>query len=627
MEYFCDKTDTFWAQSDETIQQHAIKELQQMDLARPEDVLDGTVKRMEKTYPAYFGTYNEFDQVRAYTDTFENLFLVGRNGMHKYNNADHSMLTAMVAVDNISAGATSKANLWSINTEQEYHEEKTVAETAAPVTRKREKYPFLVDYLWKDRHNRAWWIVGIFAFLLEFVFFKFRYPFANYMPDSYSYLEAASNNADVNMWPVAYSKLLRLISVFTHSDKIVVGLQYLFLQCSSLVFLFSLLYWLKPGRGVKTILLLFVLLNPLPLYIANYISADALFIGLSLLWLITLIWIIYKPRPWLIFVHALLLLACFTVRYNAIYYPFIAILAFLLSRQSWKTKLSGVVLSLLLIGMSYFYTSQKMKTVTGYSQYSAFGGWQLANNALYMYQHIPAAERGPVPPRFAGLEAMVRQHMDTLRKVKFSHDDSANSYFYLWSGRGPLIQYLERQYKKDSTTPYFKRWASQGPLYGSYAMYLIGKYPLQFAENWLLPNSVKYAVPPTEFLGTYNMGGDSVRKLAKDWFNYKSQKVQQHGKKKKTDDSIAATEWYPVFGSMANILLIMGLIGVVFVGAVKWKEYGLVQLLAIVTAFWLLNSAFSIFASPVVLRYQVFPLFVAFSVGALLIERIWRLAK
>jgi hypothetical protein len=236
MEYFCNKSDAFWDESDEAIQQFAIKELQQMDLARPEDVLDSVVKRMEKTYPAYFGTYGEFDQIRAYTDTFENLFLVGRNGMHKYNNADHSMLTAMVAVDNIAAGVTSKANIWSINTEQEYHEEKAAEAGPAPKpVATRRKYPFLVDYLWNNRPNRAWWLVGIAAFLIELIAFKFRYPFANYMPDSYSYLETAANNADVNMWPVAYSKFLRFISVFTHSDKIVVGLQYFFMQCSALL--------------------------------------------------------------------------------------------------------------------------------------------------------------------------------------------------------------------------------------------------------------------------------------------------------------------------------------------------------------------------------------------------------
>jgi len=621
MEYFCNKTDAFWGESDEAIQQFAIRELEQMDLARPEDILDSTVRRMEKTYPAYFGTYNEFDTIREYTDTFENLFLVGRNGMHKYNNADHSMLTAMVAVDNIAAGVTSKANLWAINTEQEYHEEKA-AESAqkAPV---RQKLPFLVDYLWNNKPNRAWWITGVIVFLAQLIIFKFRYPFANYMPDSYSYLEAASTNTDVNMWPVAYSKFLRLISVFTHSDKVVVGLQYFFMQISSLLLLFSLLYFLKPGRGVKTILLLFVLLSPLPLYISNYIAADALFIGLSLLWLTTLIWLIYRPRPWMLVAHAVLLLACFTVRYNAIYYPVISLLVFILSRQTWKLKLAGLAFSAGLVLMSFLFTSNKMKELTGKRQFSAFGGWQLANNALYMYEHIPAKERGPVPARFEKLETMVREHMDTLKKVKFTHDDSTNSFFYLWSGRGPLIQYLNREYKKDSTTPYFKRWASEGPLYADYAFYLIRKFPLQYAENWLLPNAIKYAVPPAEFLGTYNMGGDSVRTLAKDWFNYKSRKVKDHNKK---DASIGVAEWYPIFGAIVNVLVVMGLIGLVFLNAVHWKEYGLPQLLALVVLLWLLNSGFSIFASPVVLRYQAFPIFVFFIIGVVLMERIYKLA-
>jgi len=78
-----------------------------------------------KTYPAYFGSYNRFDELRTWTDGFENLFLVGRNGMHKYNNQDHSMLTAMAVVDGIAVGHVEKSTLWSINTEQEYHEEKS----------------------------------------------------------------------------------------------------------------------------------------------------------------------------------------------------------------------------------------------------------------------------------------------------------------------------------------------------------------------------------------------------------------------------------------------------------------------------------------------------------------------
>src|SRR5258708_6641716 len=339
MEYFCNKTDAFWALSDEAIQQAAIQELEKMDLANVEDVLDIMVRRMEKTYPAYFGTYERFGEIRSFTDQFENLFLVGRNGMHKYNNTDHSILCSIVAVDNLEAGILSKANLWSINTEQEYYEEKSGEEQSREQEgREYELLPSFLDYVWRNKGNRAYLLFALAAFLVQFILFKIKYPFANYMPDSYSYLEAAYTNADVNMWPVAYSKFLRQISVFTHSDKIVVGIQYLFMQCSGLLFLFTLLYFLKPGRAVKNILYAFFLFNPVALYIANYISADALFIGLSLLWISSLLWIIYQPRPWQIWVQAILLLASFTVRYNAIYYPLIAALAFVLSRHSWKTK-------------------------------------------------------------------------------------------------------------------------------------------------------------------------------------------------------------------------------------------------------------------------------------------------
>jgi hypothetical protein len=90
--------------------------------------VDATVLRMEKTYPAYFGTYDRFDEIREHVDRYANLFLIGRNGMHRYNNQDHSMLTAMMAVDDIIAGKTDKTGLWEVNTEMDYHEEKVKSE-------------------------------------------------------------------------------------------------------------------------------------------------------------------------------------------------------------------------------------------------------------------------------------------------------------------------------------------------------------------------------------------------------------------------------------------------------------------------------------------------------------------
>jgi protoporphyrinogen oxidase len=124
LEYFCYETDALWAMADEDLKKFAAAELEKIGILKTTDVLDGHVVRVPKTYPAYFGTYDRFDELRTFTDGFENLFLVGRNGMHKYNNQDHSMLTAMTVVDGLVAGHVEKAALWGINTEQEYHEEK-----------------------------------------------------------------------------------------------------------------------------------------------------------------------------------------------------------------------------------------------------------------------------------------------------------------------------------------------------------------------------------------------------------------------------------------------------------------------------------------------------------------------
>ncbi len=124
LEYFCNETDPLWKLSDEEMSSFAISEVAKIGILNAEDVEDSHVVHVPKTYPAYFGSYDQFNLIRDYVDNIGNLFLVGRNGMHKYNNQDHSMLTAMTAVENIINGVTTKDNIWAINTEMEYHEEK-----------------------------------------------------------------------------------------------------------------------------------------------------------------------------------------------------------------------------------------------------------------------------------------------------------------------------------------------------------------------------------------------------------------------------------------------------------------------------------------------------------------------
>jgi protoporphyrinogen oxidase len=124
LEYFCNEGDDMWNMSNEKFTDFAIKELEKIDIITAEEVIDSVVIKVQKTYPAYFGTYNQFDIIKSFTDQFENLFLIGRNGMHRYNNMDHSMLTAMTAVENMKNDIKSKENIWNINAEEEYHEQK-----------------------------------------------------------------------------------------------------------------------------------------------------------------------------------------------------------------------------------------------------------------------------------------------------------------------------------------------------------------------------------------------------------------------------------------------------------------------------------------------------------------------
>ncbi|MDP3066389.1 MAG: NAD(P)/FAD-dependent oxidoreductase [Methanobacteriaceae archaeon] len=124
LEYFCNEGDKLWNMMDEEITSFAISELSKIDIIKEDAVIDSVVIRVPKTYPAYFGSYERFGEIKNFTDGFKNLFLIGRNGMHRYNNMDHSMLTAMLAVENIKNGVESKDNLWSINAEDEYHEGK-----------------------------------------------------------------------------------------------------------------------------------------------------------------------------------------------------------------------------------------------------------------------------------------------------------------------------------------------------------------------------------------------------------------------------------------------------------------------------------------------------------------------
>lgn len=598
MEYFCNKGDDFWQLSDEAIQQTAIGELEKMGLIHVEQVIDTTVHREEKTYPAYFGTYEQFDEVKEYVNGFDNLFLVGRNGMHKYNNSDHSMLTSMTAVDNIIAGVTSKENIWSINTEQEYHEEKKVA---AP----------------KNSAEKKWTIAAaVLLMISQFIIFKLQYPLASFMPDSSAYIVAAENKDSINFWPIGYSWFLRCFHAFSQSDTALVLFQYLLLQASGLWFVFTLFRFVQPGRLVRFVLPAFIVLNPLFLIAANYISADAVFITLSFIWATQLLLLIHKPSQSILIWHVVVVLLAFVVRFNSLYYPLISAVVIMISRFRLYTRVAAIGASALLIVAFSWYCSNQYKTLTGERQFAAFAGWQLAGNALYAYSHSNQTIN-EVPAKFTRLHTLVNDHIDSLSRLAL-RPDSMPGIYYQW--KGPLEAYLKIQYPGDSNLTNFQHYATLAPMYKEYATYLIKNQPGVYLQYFVLPNLVKFYAPPAEFLGLYNLPYTKIPKPAVRWFNYNPEIVFGRTAFK------YITIYMPVLSTVINLMFAGCLIGFIWMGGFR-KAKKMIPFLLLMIALWVTNIGFSILASPVVLRYQLFIMTGIFCAAVLLTEFIYNYDK
>ncbi|MDD6806067.1 MAG: NAD(P)/FAD-dependent oxidoreductase [Clostridiales bacterium] len=132
LEYFVNEGDEFWNMTEEQFSAFGVQEMVNLGLIdSPDVVLDTHMEKVKKAYPAYFDTYDEMDKLVEYLKSIDNLYCVGRNGQHRYNNIDHSMVTSFETVKNILSGEKDKSNIWSVNTEQEYHEE--AAENEAEV--------------------------------------------------------------------------------------------------------------------------------------------------------------------------------------------------------------------------------------------------------------------------------------------------------------------------------------------------------------------------------------------------------------------------------------------------------------------------------------------------------------
>jgi len=477
---------------------------------------------------------------------------------------------------------------------------------------------FRVTDFWIDeRQNRGFIIIAFLGSLISFGIFKYFYPFANYINgDSYAYITMAYNNPKIGIYPIGYPMFLRLFSVFSKSDLALVLTQYIVLQLSLLYLVLTIYLFYKPANITRILLLAYLLFNPINLYLSNYISSDSLFLAMSIIWFVQLVHILHGSSNSLIFWNAIILVVLFMIRYNALFYPFVILFTFFLTREKMIRRVLALVISLVLIILFIRYTSNDYYRLSGYRQFSPFSGWQMANNALYSYRYVDKSRYKSLPKKFEKLDRMVRNYFDSTRDVnKYPSEALIASTVYMWSPNSPLNLYADTLMKGDTTAGPLKKWATAAPILNEYGIQLIKNYPKEFFNHYIIPNSIKYYAPPIEFLGMYNGGIDTVSEMAKIWFNYKNRNIF----KRVENSNITTLEFYPIIVGTMNVLLILNIISFFYLELHKKYTY-IVKLLVLIFALWMMNFSFSVFASPIALRFQMFPIIIYTTLVFLLME-------
>lgn len=478
------------------------------------------------------------------------------------------------------------------------------------------------DYIFRDKQNKLLVVSAIISILLLIIIYKYLFPYASFIfGDSYCYIDEAERNVQIDTYPIGYPMFLRAFSAITVSDTVLVVFQYLLLQSGALSLLFTLFYFFNPRLKIKIALIFITIFNPLNLLISNTISSDNLFYSLSLIWLTLLLWCIFRPTTNVILFHTLILFFTFTVRYNALYYPLIAAIGFLLSKSRIQLKITGILLMVLLLGSFIKFNRDKYYELCGIRQFTPFSGWLMANNAIYAYRYAPNKPYYYRPPeKFMELDIAIRAYFDTTRNNSKHPEEKIEAYHdYMWKETSPLSIYWKKEFIKGKKITLQKAFALAGPFFNDYGKWLIFHYPKQFLQHVIFPNSVRWFTPPVEFLRYYNSGLPTVPDQVQHWFRFKTANVHTNINLRAQLYIISIQSLYPVWASIMNIFFFAGLIAFLILSRNRGKRK-VNKALFIGFILWIFNYFFSTFASPIALRYQMFPILVTTYFAFLIID-------
>ncbi|WP_343670052.1 hypothetical protein [Chitinophaga sp.] len=480
-----------------------------------------------------------------------------------------------------------------------------------------------------NTQNYYFSMIAITLSIVIYTIFKTFYPFPNLNFDSYYYVKAAVYNYNVCNWPIGYPKFIRWLGYISHSANFLVGTQYFLLNASFLYFFLFVRKYFGLGLVPSILLFIFLFLNPIFIFACNHLLSDWIYTAFSIIWALQLLLILFRFRPYLVFTQAILLFIIFTLRYNATYYPVIAILAILMARIYLKWKITGIILSILLPLIFIEFTSRAWEKEVGVKQFSYAGGWKIASNALYMYEHVYKNDTAPVPGKFRELDTRVRKYFDGPHvnvSLWYADKEITNGSFYMAVVPTPLMDYMLYKNGLKQWTLEFDKLAPFGVLYKEYGTYLIKKHPIAFFKYVVMPQTKSYLLPYPENLKenlpAFYLQTDDYGNIAAKWFGLYSLTIPEYYINLRTT---LLSHQKGLFAFIHGFCLLLS-ISFLLARGIKHTEKTLLKGLAIITGICLLNFLFMIVTQTSELRYQFFVIVLELFLTLYFLESIYLIA-
>jgi hypothetical protein len=429
-----------------------------------------------------------------------------------------------------------------------------------------------------------------------FILLKYCFPYPDFFVDSLSYINWAFFNTDVAFRPTSYSFFLRGIHALSAIPLFLIAIQYLLFFFSTLLCFLSVDYLFSIPEKIKRLLLIILLINPMLIFQANLISSDSLFCSLTVIWFTLCLWIMRKPGWPALLLQIIVLYCSFSLRYAALWYPIIAVAAFILCTAKWWYKLAGIALTITVI----LYVINHIKNVneqeTGTRVFSGFGGWQIANNALYCYKKINIDEYDLPSRKSKEIIEMVNEFIDSV-----SSPTDEIGVVYLWDKHSPLKLYCYKTVFEIKNN-YFKTWFHVSRDLNEYGWYIVRNFPKEFIRYYVLPNTVNYFYPDPEALTNYNNANLPLPAETKEWCSLDIDHVDCRFPDLQKNVIVI----YPTLSLLLNIFNIVTILFflVKAMPARKKLPVGIWQLFLLWGLFYFTFMAFTIFAAAVNLRFM-----------------------